>query len=87
MTFYINVKNKQGLTKLASLIKQAGFNDVKVTVKSKSITLTPNTGVDFSAGFADIKKGNYKADKSFDEVLKFLESRTKKSRKSVSRKR
>ena len=87
MTSYLNVKNKQGLSKLATLLKQAGFNDVKVTVKSKSVTLTPNNGVDLSAGLADIKKGNYKAFKSFDEGLKFLESRAKKGKKSVGRKR
>jgi hypothetical protein len=87
MTSYLNVKNKHGLTKLATLIKEAGFNDVKVTVKSKSITLTPSHGVDLSAGLADLKKGNYKAFKSFDEGIKFLESRSKKTRKSVTPKR
>lgn len=85
MTSYLNVKNKQGLTKLATLIKQAGFNDVKVTVGSKSITLTPNSEVNLKDGLSDLKSGRYKAFKSVSDGVKFLAARSKKVGKSVSR--
>jgi hypothetical protein len=78
VTSYINVKNKQGLTKLATLIKQAGFNDVKVTVGSKSITLTPNSEINLKAGLSDLKSGHYKTFKSVSEGIKFLAARSKK---------
>ena len=87
MTSYINVKNKQGLTKLATLIKEAGFNDVKVTVGSKSITLTPNSPLSFEAGLSDLKAGRYESFKTVGAGIKFLAARGKKTRKSVSRKR
>lgn len=87
MTSYVNVKNKQGINKLATLIKEAGFRDVKVTVGSKSITLTPTAGVDLRAGLSDLKKGSYKSFKSVGDGIKFLAARSKKAGKSVSRKR
>ena len=87
MTSYINVKNKQGITKLTSLIKEAGFNDVKVTVGANTITLTPSPSVDLSAGLADLTSHNYKSFKSVGEGIKFLADRTKKAGKSVSHKK
>lgn len=87
MTSYLNVKNKQGLTKLATLIKEAGFNDVKVTVKPSSITLTSSTGPSLRAGLADLKAGRYKSFKSVEDGLRFLEARSKKPGESVNRKR
>jgi hypothetical protein len=88
MTSYINIKNKQGLTKLASLIKQAGLDDVKVTVKpNKSIVLTPGKEIDLSAGIADLKARRYIAFKEVDDAIDFLAKRTKKSKKSVIRKK
>ncbi|MEO8649804.1 MAG: hypothetical protein ABI539_11620 [Acidobacteriota bacterium] len=81
------MKNKQGVNKLASLIKKAGFDDVKVTVGSKSITLTPTHVVDLRAGLSDLKKGNYKSFKSAADAVKFLSARSKKTGKSVSKKR
>ena len=53
------MKNKQGLTKLATLIKEAGFNDVKVTVGVSSITLTSSRETSLKAGLADLKAGRY----------------------------
>ncbi len=87
MTSYLNVKNKQGLSKLATLIKEAGFNDVKVTVGDKYITLTPSKETTLKAGLADLKAGRYKSFKSVGEGIKFLEARSKKAGESVSRKR
>lgn len=87
MTSYINVKNKQGLSKLATIIKRAGFDDVKVTVKSQSITLTPNLEVDLRKGLADIKAGRYRSFKSVDDAVTFLESRAKKAKRSVKPRR
>jgi len=55
MTSYLNVKNKQGLTKLATLIKEAGSNDVKVTVGG--VTHTPSKETTLKAGLADLKAG------------------------------
>lgn len=87
MTSYINVKNKQGLTKLATLIKQAGFNDVKVTVNHKSITLTstPSNEVNLSAGLADIKAGRYQSFKTPDAAVAFLSSRGKKVKRAIAK--
>lgn len=87
MTSYINIKDKQGMNKLASLIKKAGFDGVKVTVKAKSITLTPDSAIDLSAGLSDLKNGNYRSFKSVDEGIKFLEVRSKKNIRPVSRKK
>ena len=88
MTSYINVKNKQGMTKLASLIKQAGFHDVKVTVNpNKSITLTPGKEVDLNAGLADLKAGRYVSFKSVDDTIAFLDKQSGKQKKSVIHKR
>lgn len=87
MTSYINVKNKQGLTKLASLIKEAGFNDVKVIVKSSSITLTPADEADIQAGLDDLKAGRYVSFENVDEAAAFLDARIKKAKKSVIRKK
>lgn len=88
MTSRLNVKNKAGLSKLASLIKQAGFDDVQVTVEpNKSITLTPSKEVDLSAGLADLKARRYVVFKEVDEAVDFLENRTKKSKKPVTRKK
>ncbi|HMO81171.1 MAG TPA: hypothetical protein PKA76_15350 [Pirellulaceae bacterium] len=87
MTSYLNVKNKQVLTKLATIIKQAGFNDVKVIVGSKSITLSPGSDLNIKAGLSDLKNGHYKTFKSVGDGIKFLAARSKKAGKSVSRKR
>ncbi len=88
MTSYINVKNKQGMTKLASLIKQAGFNDVKVTVQpNKSITLTPGKDIDLRAGLSDLKAGRYTSFKSMEEAVGYLDKRSKKVKKSVTRRK
>jgi hypothetical protein len=86
MTSHINVKNKQGLTKLATLIKQAGFNDVQVTVKAKSITLVPTSPeADLSAGLADLKAGRYASFKSPSATIAFLSARGKEARKPVTK--
>ena len=88
MTSRINVKNKVGLTKLATIIKQAGFDDVKVTIKPRSITLTPSTAVDLTAGLSDLKAGRYVSFKNTGSAIKFLSARSKKTAKrSVNRKR
>lgn len=87
MTSYINVKNKQGLTKLASLIKEAGFNDVKVTVKSKSITLTPTEEINIQAGLTDLKAGRYVSFRTVKDAIAFLDARVKKPNKLTDRKR
>lgn len=87
MTSYINIKNRQGLTKLASLIKEAGFNDVKVTVKSKSITLTPSENTGIQAGLDDLKAGRFASFKDFHEAVAFLDARIGKPKKSVTRKK
>lgn len=87
MTSYINVKNKAGLTKLATIIKQAGFNAVKVTVKSKSITLSPSTEVDLRAGVSDLKAGRYISFKTVNDAADFLEKRIKKPKKVTTSKK
>jgi len=84
MTSYINVKNKQGLSKLATLIKQAGFNAVKVTIKSKSIILTPGSNVKLSAGLSDLKSGRYTSFKNVADAADFLSSRAKKVRRKIT---
>jgi hypothetical protein len=84
MTSYINVKNKQGLSKLATLIKQAGFNDVKVTIKAKSITLTSGSDIDLSTGLADLKAGRFVSFKSVGDAADFLSNRTKKVKRKVT---
>lgn len=88
MTSRINVTNKQGLTKLASIIKQAGFGEVKVTVKpNKSIVLTPNTQIDLSTGLSDLKAGRFVSFKNVDKAVQFLDKRTKKPKKPVTSKK
>ncbi len=87
MTSYINIKNKQGLTKLASLIKEAGFNDVKVTVKSKSITLTLIKKIDIQAGLADLKAGRYVSFENVNEAITFLDTRLRNPKKLITRKK
>lgn len=78
MTAHINDKNKQGITNLASLIKQAGFAGVKVTVKrNKSIILTPRKEVYLSAGLADLKAERYVSFKSLSDAAAFLDKRSK----------
>jgi uncharacterized protein (DUF2141 family) len=84
MTSYINVKNKQGLYKLATLIKQAGFDDVKVTIKPKSITLTQGNDKDLSAGLADLKAGRYASFKNVGDAADFLSNRTQKVKRKVT---
>jgi hypothetical protein len=86
MTSYFNIKNKHGLTKLATLIKEAGFDDVRVTVGSKVITLTPNNETGLRAGLSDLKAGRYKSFKSVGDGINFLKSRSKKPGESVYRK-
>lgn len=87
MTSYLNVENKQGLSKLASLIKEAGFHDVKVTVNPKSITLTPTENPSIQAGLDDLKAGRYRSFKTVNEAAAFLDARLKKPEKSVTRKK
>lgn len=84
MTSYLNVKNKQGLTKLATLINEAGFNDVKVTVGASSITLTSNRKPSLKAGLADLKAGRYTSFKSVADGIRFLKARSKKPGESVN---
>jgi hypothetical protein len=87
MTSYINVKNKQGLTKLASLIKEAGFHDVKVTIKSKSITLTPTEEPSIQKGLDDLKAGRFISFRNVDEAAAFLEARIENPKKIITRKK
>ena len=87
MTSYINVKNRQGLTKLASLIKEAGFHDVKVTIKPKSITLTSTEEPSIQKGLDDLKARRFISFKNADEAAAFLDARIKLPKKSVTRKR
>ncbi len=87
MTSYLNVKNKQGLTKLASLIKAAGFNDVKVTVKSKSITLTASEKTQFQAGLDDLEAGRFVSFSNVNEAAAFLEARIGNPKKRIARKK
>jgi hypothetical protein len=82
MTSHLNVKNKRGLTELATIIRRAGFGDVEVTVQSKSITLTPALEVDLGKGLSDIKHGRYRSFESMSDAIKFLHSRTKKAKRS-----
>lgn len=71
---------------LATIIKRAGFDDVKVTVKRESITLTPTPEVDLSAGLSDIKHGSYRSFESMDAAVSFLISRANKAKRSVKKK-
>ena len=87
MTSYINVKNKHGLTKLASLIKEAGFNDVKVTIKRKSITLTASEKTQLQAGLDDLEAGRFVSFESVDKAAEFLDARIGKPKKSVTRRK
>lgn len=88
MASYINVKNKQGLTKLATLIREAGFDDVKVTVKDRSITLTSDNAVNLKAGLADLKAGRYVSFKDPKSAANYLsQRRLKSSRRSVTKRR
>ena len=87
MTSYLNVKHKQGLTKLASLIKEAGFDDVKVTVKSKSITLTSTEKMQFQAGLDDLKAGRFVSFSNVNNAAEFLEARIRNPKKIIARKK
>jgi len=83
MTSHLNLQNKQGMSKLASLIKQAGFDAVKVTVKNESITLTPNSQLDLAAGLSDIEKGKFHSFEKMDDAISFLEDPANRKGKKV----
>ncbi len=87
MTSCLNVKNRQGLTKLATFIKEAGFNDVKVTLGASSITLTSSSKPSLKAGLSDLKAGRYTSFKSVADGIRFLKARSKKPGEPVNRKR
>ncbi len=80
MTSYVNGKNKKGLTKLATLITEAGFKDVKITVGVSSITVTPNNESSLKVGLFDLKAGRYKFFKSVGDGRQRLESTIQESK-------